>query len=410
MRAGRVILIVLLLLPGGCQRKPRERAVSLHDAVWQVDLAQMRSLFAHGANVDEKDGYGRTPLHVAAKMGQARAVTLLITYGAGIDANDGHFGTPLHYAAWEGHAAVVRKLVAAGADVNLRSFQFNSTPLQLALSRYHIDVTEFLLAGGANPNTRDEWDRTVLHDAAFKGLVNFAELLLAHGAQVNAKDTEGLTPLHEAACGGNLEMAQVLLTHGADANATDIDGQTPLHVAAINGHREFFDLLVKEGADVHLRDELGRTALGYGQGPAPAWIVPLHADGQSPYSVILTNPSAVREFLRRQSILYDRVWISGKEDIDALDLKDAIGKSTQIKTKTQFDLDYILSHLSGYNREYAGFIRQGRKYLFCNMDFSQFNREPQEGFTWGSDGGCNLARVVIDIADKAVVRIDCNGN
>lgn len=335
---------------------------------------------------------------------------LLIADGADVDANDGQFGTPLHYAASDGYGAVVRRLIAAGANVNLRGHQYRSTPLQLAFARQHIEVAELLLAGGADPNTRDEWGRAVLHDAALKGLADFAKLLLAHGAQVNVKDTEGLTPLHEVAWNNHLEMAQLLLAHGADANAKDGRGETALHVAAINGYKELFDLLVKKGADVNVEDGQGRTPLDYARLPAASWVVTLRADGKNPYCVTLTNPSTVREFLRRQSILYDQVWTPGREDIEALDLRVDIEKSAHIDTKTWFDLGYILSHLSGYNCEYAGFIRQGRRYVLCNMEFNPHNREPGDEFTWGAEGGCTLARVVIDLTDETVVRIDCNGN
>ncbi len=411
MKAARVILIALLLLPGGCKRKSQDLNASLHSAVGTPDLKRARALITRGADVNAKDGYyGWAPLHVAAKVGQPGMVSLLITCGADLHLNDGQFGTPLHYAAWEGHAAIVAKLVAAGAKVNVRGIRYGSTPLRLAFARQHIEVAKSLLAGGADPNARDEWGRAVLHDAALKGLTDFAKLLLAHGAEINVKDTEGLTPLHEAMWGSHLEMAQLLLAHGADANAKDGRGQTALHVAAINGYKELFDLLMKEEADVNVKDDQGRTPLDYTRVPAASWVVILRADGKNPYCVILTNPNTVREFLRRESILYDQVWTPGREDIEALNLRDAVEKSTHIATKTWFDLDYILSHLPGYSSEYGGFIRQGKRYVLCNMEFNPHNREPGDQFTWGAEGGCTLARVVIDITDKTVVRIDCNGN
>lgn len=410
MRAGRVILAVLLLLSYGCKKKPQDLNASLREAVGRPDSKRARALIAHGADVNAKDGYGWIPLHIAAMAGHPGMVNLLTASGANVDPNDGQFGTPLHYAAWEGHRAVVEKLIAAGANVNLRGVRYGSRPLHLAFARYHIEVARLLLAGGADPNARDEWGRAVLHDAALKGLANFAQLLLAHGAQVNVKDTESLSPLHEAAWNNHLEMAQLLLARGADANAKDIRGETPLHVAARNGYRESFDLLVMKGADVGLKDDRGYTAVDYARLPVAPQAVTLSADGKNPYVVIIVNPSTVREFLRRESILYDRVWIPSEEDIEALDLRAAIEKSAHITTKTWFDVKYIVNHLSGYNREYGGFAKHGRRYVFCNMEFNQRNREPGDEFTWGAEGGCTLARVVIDLADKTVVRIDCNGN
>jgi hypothetical protein len=102
-----------------------------------------------------------------------------------------------------------------------------------------------------------------------------------------------------------------------------------------------------------------------------------------------------------------------------------------IDTKTWFDRDFILKHLSEYNREYAGFTYQGSRYVLCNMvrsgEYSCFiyprsrhmpdnaaldesSGEPQNAaFTTAFDRGCDFARVVIDFSSNTVVRIDCNG-
>ncbi len=233
-------------------------------------------------------------------------------------------------------------------------------------------------------------------------------LLLSCGCKRKAQDLNA--SLRVAVGRPDPKRARALIARGADANARDIRGETPLHVAARNNYQELFNLLVTKGADIVLKDDRGHSAGDYARLPAAPQTVTLFADGKHPYVVVIVNPNTVREFLRRESILYDRVWIPGREDIEALDLKSAIENSSHISTKTWFSLDYILSHLSEYNREYGGFVRQGRTYVLCNMDFSEFDREPGNEFSWGMDGGCSLARVVIDLTDKTVVRIDCNGN
>ena len=46
---------------------------------WHTDVA--RFLVEHGANFNQGDRYGRTPLHVAAAVDYAEMVTLLIDIG-----------------------------------------------------------------------------------------------------------------------------------------------------------------------------------------------------------------------------------------------------------------------------------------------------------------------------------------
>ncbi|GAA1938137.1 hypothetical protein GCM10009837_75490 [Streptomyces durmitorensis] len=63
------------------------------------------------------EGYGSTPLHLAAEHGAAEAVAALLSHGAEADAHDADEHTPLWYAACTVDEDSVRALIAAGADV-----------------------------------------------------------------------------------------------------------------------------------------------------------------------------------------------------------------------------------------------------------------------------------------------------
>ena len=406
MMAWRITCLALLLMSFGCKKKPAARPYPLHWAVGNVDRAEVLSLLAAGADINSKDWYGLTPLQHAARTGQVGMVELLIAHGAVVDANSAYWGTPLHCAAEEGHVAAARRLIAAGARINVKSSWHHTTPLQIAFLCQHIKAADLLLGAGADPNARDEWGRTVLHDAALNGQMDFAELFTAKGAPPNARDNEGLMPSHEAAWENRLEMARLLLAHGAEVNARDVYGQTPLHVAAINGFTAIFDLLVAQGADVNMRDESGLTPLDYIRSPAAPPIVTMSADGKGPCSVIVAKPNTVRHFLRDQQIAFDRVWIPQKQDIESLNLKAAIEQNPQTDPQAANRRRDVLHGLTEFNREYAGFVAEGRKYIFCNLDYwSESNAQPTDGeFAWVSQ-----ARVVIDPADGTAIRIYCNG-
>lgn len=74
-------------------------------------------LLEHGANVNARDGFGRTLLHAAAADGDLDAIELLLSHGAAIAARDDRGVTPLQVAADKGNAAIVRLLTARGAGV-----------------------------------------------------------------------------------------------------------------------------------------------------------------------------------------------------------------------------------------------------------------------------------------------------
>ncbi|MDI6449621.1 ankyrin repeat domain-containing protein [Anaerobaca lacustris] len=404
--------MVLLVTLCGCKRQRVDVDAALHEAVGSGSLSQVRALLARGADPDVRNRHGWTPLQRAAEQGHAAMVELLMKYGADPDV-DGPWGPALHIAIVRGHAAVVRKLIDGGAHVNVRDKRIESrTALDRALSGaprvWRDEVIDILLAAGADPRLSADSGRTVLHGAASEGLTKLASLLLAHGADVNAQTAGGSTPLHSAVWENHLETATLLLDHGADINRADQVGDTPLHVAAVNGYAALFDLLRDRQANLHARDDLGQTPLDCLRSPDEPNMVILHADGQRPYEVILTLPTTVRSFLIGYGVEFDRVWTPDGNDIAALDLEAAIKAADHIATRSWFSINYVLEHLSRYHREYGGFLAAGRRYLLCNMNYTHVDKTPTDKFTWGMDGACALVRIVVDLENNVVVRIDCN--
>jgi ankyrin repeat protein len=80
--------------------------LSLHRAlqiVQGLDPAGLNLLIQSGAPVNYQDMWKRTPLHYAAREGQAEACQRLVELGADLTAQDFLGRTPLHLAARKGY-------------------------------------------------------------------------------------------------------------------------------------------------------------------------------------------------------------------------------------------------------------------------------------------------------------------
>lgn len=102
----------------------------LHTAVRENNMTEVKRLIASGADVNEKDYTGYTPLHWSANADFLRAASadcltiaqLLVDAGADVNAHD-YYGenTPLDGAAFWGHEEMIKLLLNAGADVTLKN-------------------------------------------------------------------------------------------------------------------------------------------------------------------------------------------------------------------------------------------------------------------------------------------------
>ncbi|KAK7495784.1 hypothetical protein BaRGS_00013004, partial [Batillaria attramentaria] len=120
---------------------------SLDDYKW-IDVSpkekMVRILLDRGADVNAKDVFGSTPLHIASESGDAKVAGLLIERKADVNTKKTMNNyTPLHSACFAGKKEVVLRLLQNNADVNAKS-RTGKTPLDLARERNHTDVIKIL--------------------------------------------------------------------------------------------------------------------------------------------------------------------------------------------------------------------------------------------------------------------------
>jgi len=118
LAAGRgVVPIVQLLLGAGAQVDQADGSglTPLWYAMQSKRLAAARLLLANGARVQGRTALGNTMLGEAARDGDLPRVALLLEFGADPDGSDSNGLTPLYWAGFYHHAEVERALMAAGA-------------------------------------------------------------------------------------------------------------------------------------------------------------------------------------------------------------------------------------------------------------------------------------------------------
>jgi ankyrin repeat protein len=160
-------------------------------AIVHGDEAQGISLIKQGINVNARDSWGSTPLHIAASYGNYAIAKLLLDKGALVDAPDNEGYTPLHRAVRADEEDIVRLLLDAGAQINAQTHD-EQTPLHMATNG---KVVKLLLDKGASITVQDDVGHTPLHHAIMHDDSDVARPLLEAGARVDVQDKSGATPL-----------------------------------------------------------------------------------------------------------------------------------------------------------------------------------------------------------------------
>ncbi|XP_072559976.1 nuclear factor NF-kappa-B p100 subunit-like [Paramormyrops kingsleyae] len=224
----------------------------LHLAVITGQSKVTGFLLGAGADPSFLDRDGRTPVHLAAALGDE---TMLRTVLAPLGERHSHLLNvpdhsglfPLHLAVRKGAERCLRALVEAGAWINTAELKGGCTALHLAVTENLFRMAFMLITElKADVNAITFAGNTPLHLAASLGSPTLCSMLLAAGAQKNAENDEPLFGLSSDEEHGEAEER---VNEGEEGNGRQAGiprkrpapGHTPFHLAKCQKVRELLD-------------------------------------------------------------------------------------------------------------------------------------------------------------------------
>jgi ankyrin repeat protein len=201
-------------------------------------------------SAEEKAGY--RGLLAAAARGDAADLKALIAKGAKPDVRDGYARTPLHVAAYGGHHAAMRALVAAGANPNALERDRYDIVTIAAVANDLATLKLALELGASAKNITSRYDGTALIAAAHLGHAEVVRTLIKAGAPLDHVNNLGWTALIESIVLGDggprhTDTLKALVEAGANVNLPDRNKQTPLTLARRRGFAEMVKILERAG-------------------------------------------------------------------------------------------------------------------------------------------------------------------
>jgi ankyrin repeat protein len=187
-------------------------------------------------------------LHLAAHEGRVDDINRLVAEGADVNARDGAGRTPAHVATFASHDAALTALAQSGADMNALENRVYDV-LTIAAVANDPEMVSLAMELGNKPDLiTSVYDGTALIAAAHLGHHEVVALLVAGGAPLDHVNNLVWTALMEAVVLGDggpnhVKTVQILVEAGADKTIPDRDGVTPLEHARARGYQEITSLL-----------------------------------------------------------------------------------------------------------------------------------------------------------------------
>ena len=193
--------VITEMLRNGDLRPDTRHAITsgnlLHTGIRQDQMKCVVCWSKRGVNVNEKDLFQVSPLHLAVKSSSVLLVDFLLSSGAFIDCRDAEGKTPLAHACLDQCTTIVRHLIDKGAST--RDQDGGNTVLHHAVNHGEssFEILKMILkCRNIDINAQNHLGDTALHRAVTLGCKNSVRKLLRYGAHSFFKNRAGKTPEH----------------------------------------------------------------------------------------------------------------------------------------------------------------------------------------------------------------------
>lgn len=239
----------------------------LHIAIMNAHYDTAAALIEKGADVNQSDRGGQTPLYALVDMR-----SLLWTYNRPTPKAQNTIDSLMLAETLIARSAKVDAVLATRASRPLGGGGAavagkGSTPFLRAAVMSDLPMMRLLLAKGANPKVITDNGNTALHAAA--------------GLRWNDNTMSSATALGFGTEEDSIEAVTLLLDLGLDVNAADKQGSTAIHGAAERGANQIVQLLVDRGAKLDVTSRPSVRPTNVDNEP------PVNVPGQTPIDAAL---------------------------------------------------------------------------------------------------------------------------
>ena len=275
-----------------CTKETKSPLSIMHVAVRDKNVQAVKFCIEY-LNIDKNPGVqieniskGKTPLHLAAQLGNLEIVQLIKSSLNLINPIDERGWSVIHLAASNGHLDIVKEIAKDLDQKDPKAGTENWTPLHLAAIQGYLEIVKYLHEVGSDMciTEKNGWNALDLARqnnhysivvflcqyplfAAINKvsrLGNFEELRKLF-QELNKEDPFDkklfveTSPLHEAAKGGHVNILDFFQNNLPSMSILDSNGKTALHCAAEERHLKVVKYL-GELIDIDIEDKNGETA------------------------------------------------------------------------------------------------------------------------------------------------------